>query len=269
VGVLITHASGCRIAHNRIRDLFYSGISCGWVWGYGDSLTRDVVIEGNHISELGHGVLSDLGGIYTLGVQPGTVIRGNLIHDVRRRNYGGWGVYLDEGSSHIVVEANVIFDVDSQPFRQHYGRENIVRGNVLAFGREGQVGLPRPEPHIGFTFERNVVVTDGPPVFVSPWAAPAESRIVSDLNLLWRSGGGELVAVAREQRLGGLPPTGEGDLTALQALGHDRHSVVADPRFLDAAGRDLRLAADSPAFDLGFTGPGTRPTCDALDALDA
>jgi len=34
IGVLITHACGCLVEDNHIHDLFYSGISCGWVWGF-------------------------------------------------------------------------------------------------------------------------------------------------------------------------------------------------------------------------------------------
>ena len=37
-----------------------------------------------------------------------------------------------------------------------------------------------------------------------------------------------------------------------QARGNDRHSIVADPRFRDLAGRDFALAPDSPAWSLGF-----------------
>ena len=90
VGILSMHSFGNTLSHNHIYDLYYTGISCGWVWGYADSVSKNNRIEKNHIHDLGHGLLSDMGGIYTLGVQPGTVLRGNLIHDVEKANYGGW-----------------------------------------------------------------------------------------------------------------------------------------------------------------------------------
>ena len=42
------------------------------------------------------------------------------------------------------------------------------------------------------------------------------------------------------------------DLQAWQHAGLDRHSVVADPKFKNAAKFNFRLAKDSPAFALGF-----------------
>ena len=104
LGVHCMDCFGTVIAHNHIHDFFYSGINCGWTWGYGVHVAKDNLIEKNHIHDIGHGVLSDMGGIYILGVQPGTVVRGNLVHDVEKSVYGGWGIYLDEGTSHIIVE---------------------------------------------------------------------------------------------------------------------------------------------------------------------
>ena len=34
--------------------------------------------------------------------------------------------------------------------------------------------------------------------------------------------------------------------------GQDKHSIVADPKFFDAARDDFRLADNSPALSLGF-----------------
>jgi hypothetical protein len=39
---------------------------------------------------------------------------------------------------------------------------------------------------------------------------------------------------------------------AWQQRGNDRHSIYADPRFVDPKGRDFRLQPDSPALGLGF-----------------
>jgi hypothetical protein len=82
VGVWVGQSGGNTIAHNDIHDTFYTGISIGWTWGYGQTAARGNVIEFNHIQGIGRGMLSDMGGIYTLGVQPGTVIRNNLFHDI-------------------------------------------------------------------------------------------------------------------------------------------------------------------------------------------
>jgi hypothetical protein len=58
--------------------------------------------------------LADGGGIYTLGFQPGTVLRGNHIHDVHRTAFahGGApnnGFFIDEGSKGFLFEANVVY----------------------------------------------------------------------------------------------------------------------------------------------------------------
>ena len=78
-------------------------------------------------------VLSDLGGIYTLGDQTGTVIRHNHFHDIWAGKYGGWAIYCDEGSRNILIENNLAHRCRHACFNQHYGKDNIVRNNIFAF----------------------------------------------------------------------------------------------------------------------------------------
>ncbi len=252
IGVFAKHTFGNHVAHNHIHDFYYSGISCGWVWGYRESISRDNRFEKNHIHSLGRGWLSDMGGIYTLGVQPGTVIRGNLIHDVEKANYGGWAIYLDEGSSHIVVEDNICYNTSSQPHHTHYGRENILRNNIWAFGREGMIALSRAEEHVSYTFERNIVITDGQPIFIGGYANDFSKRcVISDLNLFWDVSGEVVLSGARQS--GRTSPVPSWDLAQWrEATGNDLHSIIADPGFRDAAGFDFTLLPGSPALQLGF-----------------
>jgi hypothetical protein len=248
VGVLSMHASQIAIRHNHIHDLFYSGVSCGWVWGYTPSVSRDNIIEKNHIHNIGQGMLSDMGGIYTLGVQPGTVLRGNLIHDVIRTHYGGWCIYPDEGSSHIVIEKNICYGTNGEVFHQHYGRENSVRNNIFAFGGDAQITHSRVDPeHKGFTLERNIIITDGAPAYTSGYRNDlAERNTVLDLNLYFDVQRKPIKFIQRGAE------AKEYTFEEWQALGYDRHSLVVDPKCNDIANRDFTLAPDSPAFELGF-----------------
>ena len=78
-------------------------------------------------------ILSDGGGIYTLGCQPGTVLRGNLIHhvSVNAGHAESNGLFIDEGSSEILIEANTIYNIARSPIRFHEAVGNTLRHNVL------------------------------------------------------------------------------------------------------------------------------------------
>ena len=247
VGVLSMHCHSTAICHNHIHDYYYTGISCGWDWGYMDTVSRDNLIEKNHIHNIGQGLLSDMGGIYTLGVQPGTVLRGNLIYGITKAHYGGWCIYPDEGSSHMLIEHNICYSTNDSVFNQHYGRENLVRNNIFAFGGDSVLAHGRADlGQKSIRFERNILVTNGQPIFRCGYSCRfADMNHTSDLNLLWDIGGRGLSFVERET-------DATVDLEAWRAIGHDVHSIVADPKLKDPENGNFTLADDSPAFALGF-----------------
>lgn len=237
VGVLILDSGDNTVIHNEIGDLYYSGVSVGWTWGYGPSNAARNIIEYNHIHTIGQGLLSDMGGIYCLGVAPGTRLRFNRIHDVQAYGYGGWGLYTDEGSSGVLLENNLVYRTKSAGFHQHYGRENVVRNNIFAFGGEAGVMRTRAEEHVSFVFERNIVVSDN-------------GNLVSGGNFRRDSA---LFINNVYHVIGSATPQFAGmDFDAWKAQGSDYLSVLADPLFIDVAHDKYTLRADSPAFALGF-----------------
>jgi len=237
VGVWIGHSGDNAVTHNEIADFFYTGLSVGWRWGYAESLAKRNNISFNRVHHLGWAVLSDMGGIYTLGPSEGTVISNNVFHDIYAYSYGGWGLYTDEGSTGIVLENNLVYYTKTGSFHQHYGKENVIRNNILAFSQLHQVQATRVEPHLSFTFEKNLVSWETGPLLAGRWK---EININMDNNCYWNTAGQEI-------QFAGLSL----DEWRRQE-GHDQHSIIADPGFVDAKNLDFRLKPDSPASKVGF-----------------
>ena len=121
------------IDHNEIRSLPYTGVSVGWMWDTISTPCRENTLSGNHIHHIMN-ILSDGGGIYMLGLQPGSLIADNHIHDVSV-NAGraeSNGMFLDEGIKDVLVENNIIYNIARSPLRFHRASVNIVRKNILA-----------------------------------------------------------------------------------------------------------------------------------------
>ncbi len=251
-GILLRYAYNCELSDNVIHDGYYTGISVGWVWGYAPHATNHVKIENNHIYNIGKTLLSDMGGIYTLGQQVGTVVRGNRIHDIEMDSYGGWGVYLDEGSSDILVERNICYRLTAQPFHQHYGSNNLLRHNIFAFGEGGAFVITRREEHLSVILERNILVSDGTAIY----AKPADGLHITDcMNLVWDYSGEAISGTMNYDvysRTYSFPEENRRTVAEMQAGGLFAGVIVADPKFADPERGDFTLAEDSPAKALGF-----------------
>lgn len=248
IGVWIGHSPHNTIIHNDITDFYYTGISPGWSWGYGPSGAHHNIIRFNHIWKIGQGVLSDMGGIYTLGVSPGTLLDHNLIHDVRSFDYGGWGIYFDEGTMGAVATNNIAYNTKSAPFHQHYGANNLVENNIFAFGTEAQLMRTRADnggeapPEIktapSFTLRRNIIYWREGPLLGSNWSG---TNFVLESNLYWNAAGRPVAF-----------PSSASLADWQKASGQDKNSLVADPLFVAPDKGDFRLRPGSPAAKIGF-----------------
>ena len=132
------------------------------------------------------------------------------------------------------MERNLAHHTKTGGFFQHFGKENRI-----AFGTQFQLEGTRPESHVSFHFERNIVF----------WAllggchsasVPCEINFKLDHNLYWNAAG--------------KPPVFPGDhnLDQWQERDQDRHSFVGDPLFADAKNGNFQLQPASPALEVGF-----------------
>ncbi|MEI6196950.1 MAG: right-handed parallel beta-helix repeat-containing protein, partial [Verrucomicrobiota bacterium] len=256
VGVFLINTDGNTVSHNQIDHGGYTGISVGLVYGYARSVSQNNLIEFNHIHHIG-GVLSDMGGIYTLGISPGTTLRNNLIHDVDANHYGGWGIYHDEGSTHLLDENNVVYNTKFAPFHIHFAQEGTVRNNIFAWGKLDQLSRTKVEPHKSVYFENNIVYWRTGELFSGNWKdvpymtrvtvlaktteQPATNTFDCDWNLYFNP----------TLKLDEVKFNGD-TWAAWQQRGKDAHSLYADPLFVAPEQGDFTLKPESPAFALGF-----------------
>ena len=239
IGVTIFHANDCTLRHCDIADFFYTGVSIGWTWGYQAGNGARNIVEHCRIHHLGWSVLSDMGAIYTLGPQPGTVIRGCHFHDIGCASYGGWGMYNDEGSTGIVWENNLVHHCQTAGYHQHYGRGNLVRNNIIAFCAEEHVRRSRPEDFLAFAFERNIVLLGDGKLFAHVDTNWNDGRVWLADNVYWKPDGPIKNFAGKSW-------------ADWQFMGRDNTSVVADPLFVAPEKGDWTLRPESPALKLGF-----------------
>lgn len=109
-GIWVGYCQNVRITHNEVGYTGYGGISVGWAWWNNEleeTYTRDNLIERNYVHHTNQ-QLKDGGAIYTLGTQPGTVVRRNYVKDITINPEEGVGLYTDQGSEFETWEYNVV-----------------------------------------------------------------------------------------------------------------------------------------------------------------
>lgn len=245
--VIILQSSNNRVAHNEITGSCQWAISVGWMWNYmPPGNARDNTIEYNHCHHISDGTLGIA--LYFLGVQPGTVARYNLVHDITGNGVGngvgdGGGIGLDEGSTGILIENNVVHHVDGLPIGFNFSTiGNIVQNNVFAVAKRGMMSRAGDPGKWGQTgiFYRNIFYYYGKDqcrLFADEnWA---NYEIIMDCNLYYDA-------------TGKPPKFLDFDFEQWKGMGLDRNSLAADPLFVNPNGGDFRLKPESPAFKLGI-----------------
>lgn len=241
VGVIIFNSSDNEITYNDIADFRYTGISCGWVWGYAYSPTKRNKIEYNHIHHLGWGELSDMGGVYTLGDSEGTTVSNNVIHHVYSSEYGGWGLYTDEGSTGILMENNLVYACKSAGFHQHYGKNNIIRNNIFALIKISAIQVSKVEEHLSYTFTNNIIYQENGEIISDVWGGDNGTKIKVnyDCNCYWKVGD-------PSPKLYGL------SFKEWKKSGKDKNSIIADPQFINPVNYDFRFRNTSNVRKINF-----------------
>ncbi len=237
-GVFVGDNANNKIIHNHIYDLFQCGISVGSVQDFGPNHAQSNIVEFNHVHDIGQGMLSDLAGIYTCST-PGTRIRYNRVHDVSRRDYGGWGIYPDQGSHDLLIENNLVYRCQDGALFAHHNRDITAENNIFALNRIAQVdrgGIGGFE----LTCARNLIYClEGKAIGDYGSAHCGRDVCAFDRNLYWNASGQPVLF-------------GDKTVTQWQAAGQDKDSLIADPLFVDPEHGDFRLRAGSPAARIGF-----------------
>lgn len=160
-----------------------------------------------------------------------------MIHHVYSFDYGGWGLYTDEGSYGITMENNLVYACKNSGFHQHYGKENIIRNNILAFNIRSQLQATRIEEHRSLSFTNNIIYYDKGTLLSSNWH---KFNLFSDYNCYWDKRSTDIMFADKSFK-------------EWQASGKDQHSVIADPMFINPSEFDFRFRKLSVARKIKFT----------------
>jgi hypothetical protein len=248
---------GARLAHNRIHDATYGGITFAG---------NDNVIEFNEVYRIGLDG-GDLGGLYTNSgwTSRGNVLRHNFIHHAENAN----AIYLDDGTCGVLVENNLTYRTETGVFIGG-GSDNIARGNIIVAAHHGihvdDRGVARKYVATDPRLRRDL---DGVPYTTPPWSTkyPLLAKILETDPSIARNNdlsGNFLVGCGSPSRRSGRPETLVGFAFANNL--EFPASVYADPASLNFTLTNAKSGA--PAVDFaryGLQVDEFRPTLPARD----
>ena len=197
VGIFSGFPKNSVIAHNEVAYVPYCGIFQGWGWmnfwktwvdddpsththnennKVLNNLVHHVLLTPNDGSAITTREVGDGGGIYTLGIQPGLEIAGNVVEHFGRTELAT-AIYLDDGTRFATVRDNVGYDGSLALYSK--GADNIVYNNYFdesfdvttignqKIGHTQYTSLPDPVGHENKLYDNVTVKNDYYPVYIT------------------------------------------------------------------------------------------------------
>ena len=267
-GVRISQSGHNEIVHNDIHHMPRYGTSIkgmyyqwmlerveGVTWEnhYNYLHSRNNLLAYNNIHHVNLDS-QDTGAMESWGPGRDNIYDHNLIHDAGNTKFDlQCGIYLDGASDYFTVSNNIIYGITGNGLDvciSAKGIGNRMVNNILVVGPGNHAAIhimeledDRTEDH---EYTHNIFYFESEDGHVHSFTFWGDERIaVSDHNLFWKP---RSVLSIR----GGLADGHFNNWLDLFNGQFDQNSIIADPMFVDAGGRDFRLKPGSPALELGF-----------------
>jgi parallel beta-helix repeat protein len=267
---------GNLVAHNHVHDLPRDGINLG-ISPYGRNIAEYNLVERTALetSDTGGirchrfhvGLVKDLAAVVKNTHMVGCVIRYNVVTDqvgcsqhngiiVAPKPWPTMGIYLDEGCSNCLIYGNLIAR-GGVGLLINPGAGNRVENNVFidckqSFCFQAEVHFTDVMHFMtGNIFSRNICYASDPKSAVLWFQEIPETVLApfsSDYNVFFNTAGKYCFLWRAE----GSNQSLEKPLAEWVRSGHDSHSIMADPMFVDLKNGDYRLKPESPALKLGL-----------------
>lgn len=282
LAVWIGNSSNNLVQRNTIYDWYSGAIGVGVTLNnpstQGLALAANNKVRDNLIYDISKGVTSDEGFVhYATSSALGNEFTGNYMHDMTQDltgpGHGGNGIYIDQGTSDLLVQNNLVVRVtgaclnDNQQFG---GRRVVVDNNIFYGCKDSVIRKGFDETNLAITFTHNLIYFDkgnvdhGPQKSLgnsSSWYCNGAScsTIYAFDNNIWYNSAFDLATNSHaffttDGNPNAFNPTYY-TFAAWKASINDPHSIVADPKFNGpgfSAGDDYTLQVSSPYASVGF-----------------